>query len=111
MDIIFSSRKFERQCNEWRLLQKEHGEKRAKRIRQRLDELFAAENLDDISRFPPARAHELTGDRAGQISLDLDHPYRLIIAPNHNPHPTKEDGGLDWSQVTQIIILEIADTH
>jgi proteic killer suppression protein len=57
------------------------------------------------------RCHELTGDRAGQLSIDLDHPYRLIFSPNHDPIPERDAGGLDWSRVNAIRILEIADTH
>ena len=66
--------------------------------------------------WPPAsgnnRCHELTqGERKGHLSVDLDHPYRLIFIPNHNPVPKKPDGGLDWKQVTAITILGIEDTH
>lgn len=111
MDITFRSKKLERQCNDFRLLQKEHGLTRARKIRQRLDELRASDNLEVISRLPAARAHELGGDRNGQISVDLDHPFRLIFVPNHAPAPSKEDGGLDWSKVTKIIIFEIVDPH
>jgi proteic killer suppression protein len=53
----------------------------------------------------------LTGNRARQLSLDLDHPYRLIFEPAHNPIPRKDDGGLDWSKVTAIIIIGVEDTH
>ena len=49
--------------------------------------------------------------RAGQISLDLDGPYRLIFEVANNPIPLKTDGGLDWIQVTSIKILEVEDTH
>lgn len=54
---------------------------------------------------------ELLHDRTGQLSLDLDHPYRLIFVPAHEPIPVKSDGGLDWKQVTAIKILGVEDTH
>lgn len=57
------------------------------------------------------RCHELTGDRAGQLSIDLDHPYRLVFRPDHVPPPQRPEGGLDWSQVTAILIIEVVDTH
>jgi proteic killer suppression protein len=53
----------------------------------------------------------LTGDRRGQLSLDLVHPYRLIIEPADDPVPCKADGGLDWSRVTAIRVLGVEDTH
>ena len=43
--------------------------------------------------------------------MDLDHPYRLIFKPNHNPLPELEDGGLDLQAETKIILIEIVDTH
>lgn len=50
-------------------------------------------------------------DRALQLSLDLDHPYRLIFEPANEPIPTKPDGGLDWNKVTAVRILGVEDTH
>jgi len=66
--------------------------------------------LEDV-RNTPGRCHELTGNRAGELTLDLDGPYRLVFKPAHNPLPTKHDGGLDWTQVTAVIILGVEDTH
>jgi proteic killer suppression protein len=44
----------------------------------------------------PGRCHELHGDRAGELSLDLDHPYRLLFRPTADPGPGS-GGGLDWT--------------
>jgi proteic killer suppression protein len=70
-----------------------------------------ADTLADISYLPPTRCHELVGDRAGQFSLDLNHPYRLIIEPSHDPIPIKDNGGIDRSQVTIVLIIGMEDTH
>jgi len=43
--------------------------------------------------------------------MDAKHPYRLIFEPADNPPPTKDDGGLDWNEVTAIRIVEIEDYH
>lgn len=89
-----------------------YGEKRAKKIQRRLAELRAAEKLSDFPpKQPPSRCHELKGNLKGTLSVDLDHPYRLIFRPNHDIVPSKEDGGLDWDCVTAICILEVQDTH
>jgi proteic killer suppression protein len=74
-------------------------------------ELKAAISLDDISRLPPARCHELTGNRKGQLSVDLEHPYRLLFIPANNPLPETKNGGLDWPGVTEIEIIGVVDTH
>ncbi|MGA2602191.1 MAG: hypothetical protein ABSH09_34935 [Bryobacteraceae bacterium] len=59
----------------------------------------------------PGRCHELKGDRDGQLSIDLDGPYRLLFAPAHNPPPKKPDGGLDWKQVTAVVLAGLVNTH
>lgn len=79
-------------------------------LRRRLDTLVAVDDLE-MMRELPGRTHELKGSRQGQLSIDLDGPYRLIFEPAHNPVPQKEDSGLDWSQVTAIRILDVEDTH
>ena len=81
-------------------------------MRRRLDELDAAESLEVMRKFPQARCHELKGDRKGQLSVDLDQPYRLIFEPANEPIPRKPDGGLDWTKVNAIRILEVGvDYH
>jgi len=82
----------------------------AKRIRQRLDELRAAYVLEDM-KLLPGRCHELRHNRAGQLSLDLIHPQRLIFEPANDPIPRKPDGGLDWNLITAVKIIGIDDTH
>ena len=34
-----------------------------------------------------------------------------FISPGHDPRPEKEDGGLDWAQVTEIVVEEVIDYH
>lgn len=111
MDIIFKDGKFAKQCHDLKHLIRRHGPQRARLIRRRLDELRAADALSIMRTLPGARCHELKGDRFGQFSVDLDHPYRLIFQPVNNPLPTKPDGGLDWSKVTSIEIIGVEDTH
>lgn len=83
----------------------------ARKLQQRLMELHAAESLAEISHLPPPRCHELSGSKAGQFSIDLVHPYRLLFIPADDPVPLDDDGGIDREQVTEIEIIEIEDTH
>ncbi|MEA5510637.1 killer suppression protein [Crocosphaera sp. UHCC 0190] len=110
MDIVFQDPKLEKECNNQKLLQRKHGQDRAKRIRRRLDDLKAASTLEDMRNIP-GRCHELTNNRAGQLSLDLDHPYPLIFEPANNPIPRKPDWGLDWTKITTIRIIGVENTH
>lgn len=111
MEVLFSIRKLQRDCSGEREMIRRWGRPLARKLQQRLMELAAARTLADMSRLPPARCHELTLDRKGQLSVDLAQPYRLIFAPDHDPVPLKPDRGLDWAGVTRVLILEVADTH
>jgi plasmid maintenance system killer protein len=111
LDIIFNDKKLEKNCNDFKQAQRFYGEKRAKKLRQRLDELRAADVLADISNLPPPRMHQLVNNRKGEISVDLDQPYRLIFMVANEPVPLKDDGGIDLSKVTAILIKGVEDTH
>ena len=111
MRIFFKSKRLQKVCSQQGEAIKLLGSKRAGKLMQRMMELQAARTLADISHPPPARCHALTGKRGGQLSDDLEHPYRLLFIPAHDPVPTRADGGLDWRLVTEIEILEIVDTH
>ena len=110
MIILFQDPDFQEECNNDKLLKRRQGDRRSKKIRQRLDDLKAAENLSAMKSLP-GRCHELKGEHHGHLSLDLDHPWRLIFAPADNPPALKGDGGMDWDNVRVVIILGIEDTH
>lgn len=111
MNILFKNQKLRKQCNNYPLLVRAYGSRCAELIRRRLDELRAADSLEALRYLPRARCHELKGNRAGQLSVDLVHPYRLIFRPADDPIPQKADGGLDWAGITSVEILKVEDTH
>lgn len=82
-----------------------------KKIRQRLDEFDAAENLAVIGLLPGPHCEELKGNRAGELSVRAHDGMRIIFRPMHSPLPLKADGGLDWSAVTLLQIISIEDYH
>ncbi|MBC2705546.1 killer suppression protein [Desulfobacula sp.] len=111
MDISFKSKKLQKICSTRKSALKELGQTKGNKLMQRMSELNAAIALSDISHLPPARLHELTGNRKGQFSVDLEYPYRLLFIPNNKPIPMKKDGGLDKANINKIKITEIEDTH
>ena len=111
MEVSFATKSMQKRCSEEKAMQKQWGKNLARRLRQRLMELRAAATLQDICRTPPARCHELKGNRKGQLSVDLEHPYRLIFKPDRSPVPRRKDGGLDWDSVTKVLVIEVVDTH
>lgn len=113
MDIAFATKKLQKELSEAKVMVKVHGAIRAKKLRVIMISLRAAHDLSTFAppMSPPHHCHELTGNRKGQLKLDLDHPYRLVFRPDHNPMPLREEGGLDWQSVTAVKIIEIGDTH
>jgi plasmid maintenance system killer protein len=111
MDIVFKNHKIEKEFNDERALRRNRGDRQAELIMQRMTELKAAAKLEDMRHIPGPRCHELKGNLKGQLSVDLNHPYRLLFVPNHEPVPQLAAGGLDWTKVTQIRILGVQDTH
>lgn len=111
MDILFQDRKLEKVCNDQSQLVRKFGPQRAKLLWRRLGELRVAETLEVMRSLPQVRCHELKGNRAGTLAVDLDHPYRLIFESANEPIPRKPDGGLDWTKVTVIRILAVEDYH
>lgn len=111
MIISFGSWKLEKILSDEKALIRRYGPEQAKKIQQRLFELLAAENLEALRTLPQIRAHELTGNRSGQISLDVKQPFRLLVTPDYENPPLKEDGGFDWKKIRKVKILKVEDTH
>lgn len=111
MELSFANRKLAKELADEKSIMRSYGADNGRRICQRLADLMAAANLETLRFLPQLRAHELTGDHVGQISVDVKHPYRLLILADHDETPRKPDGGLDWKRVTKVKILEIVDTH
>lgn len=110
MDILVATPQLKDLFNNTRALQSGYGDDRAKKVRRRLDDLRAATSLQDIYRMP-GRLHELKGNRKGQLSIVVAGALRIILEPANEPVPTRADGGLDWSRVTQVRILEIVEDY
>lgn len=113
MNIVFKTTKLRKECNEEKRMMRVHGPRRAKVLKLRLAQLKAAETLSILGPpyKGPGRCHELVGEMAGLLSVDLDGPYRLIFAPADDPPAKREDGGLDWSRIQTIEVVDIKDTH
>jgi len=111
VELSFANRKLTKELADEKTIVRNYGADNGRRICQRLAQLMAADDLETLRLLPQTRAHELTGDRAGQISVDVRHPYRLLLVPDHEEIPRKPDGGLDWMRVTKVKILGIVDTH
>lgn len=111
MEISCSTKKLAKLLGNQKEVLRTFGPDNGRRILLRLTQIAAADTLADLSRLPQTRVHELKADRNEQISVDVKHPYRLLMVPDHAETPRKPDGGLDWARITRITVLEIKDTH
>jgi len=110
MEIIFANNQIRKICTDDKTTRKELGQNGARVLTNRLEQIKRFDNLE-LLRFEPGRWHELTGDRWGQLACNLDGPNRLVFEPGHSPRPLKPDGGLDWTRVTIVELIEIIDYH
>jgi len=110
VEINYKSRKLERQLTDPKVMMKSFGQL-ARKVNQRLKDLSDADNLAIMKTIPASKCHELTGDRKGELAVDVSGNYRMIFEPNHIPVPIKYDGGLNWEEVTKIQINGIEDYH
>lgn len=110
MEIRFATKKLEKSCSLERDRARAYGPDAAKALLGRLTQLYAAADLSAM-RSLPGGCHELLGDRRGEFAVNLTKGLRLVFQPTEQPPPTKPDGGIDWSEVTAITILEVTDYH
>ena len=110
MKISFADKTLGKLANDDRKLVKELGKIRAEKIKARLAQIKFANTLEDV-RYLPGNYHELTGNRKGQWSCDLDQPYRMVFTPHESPIPTNAFGQYIWLEITGIEVLEIINYH
>ena len=55
--------------------------------------------------------HQLEHDRRGQFAIRLTESDRPILEPIHDPLPLLDDGGVDISKVTAIVIIGVVNYH
>ena len=110
MNISFESKDLRKYANDDRLAVRKLGARRAELFKQRLDDLRAAETLEDV-RHLPGHYHEMRENRKGQWACELDQPYRLIFEPHENPIPTNEHAQNNWLEIKGVESVENVNYH
>lgn len=108
MEVTYLNKKLKKLCDQSQEAQKKLGANCARKLRSRLADLKAAESVTGLVAGKP---HPLRGDRLGQYAVSLQGGVRLVFESANEPVPQKEDGGIDWSQVTAVRIVFIGDYH
>lgn len=110
MEVTFADERLKKICESAAERKKRFGEPAAAKLKSRLDDLDAAQSMQDMRNLP-GHWEELKGQRGGQFSCRLAGGLRLIVCPKRQPPPTKPDGGLDWLALDQVTVLEVVDYH
>ena len=110
MIILFGNKRIRKICTDPKEMRKQCGQAIADQLQKRLDDLTAANRLSDMVNLP-GKCHELQHNRDECLAVHLDKMERLIFQAANDPIPRKEDGGLDWTQIDTIRILEIKNYH
>lgn len=110
MEITFKTKKLEKLANDYKSCQRVLGPIRAKLFNMRISDMRDVLSLEAVRNLP-GKYHELTGNRKGQWSCDLDQPYRLIFEPHEYPIPILPGGSARWIEIKGVEIIEIVDYH
>ncbi|WP_455819590.1 hypothetical protein [Clostridium butyricum] len=105
MILYYKSTKDQKILSNERLLYKNYKKVHADKIKSRLTELKAANNLNEISTTPPPRRHKLGGGYDDCWGIDYSPNYRIIIKPCGTYDIN------DLTTITEIKILALEDYH
>lgn len=104
MVISYSSKKLERILTDDRLLNKYYSND-YQRIKNRLSEMAAANNLFEIPETPPPRRHKLEGNYRECWGINYLKNDRFVIKPKGNFDIN------DLSSIVEIEIIALEDYH
>lgn len=110
MEVLFKNNKLEKSLSTDKGLLKSYG-KLAKKIKQRINQLESADNLEVILKLPALRLHQHIGKGKGFWSIDIQENWRILFLINQDPIPSLEDGGVDLKAITIISIVSVEDPH
>ena len=108
MNIDYANSAIRTLCDRRSKAVKKLGAETADKLAHRLQQLEAAETLQDISNFGTShrgpRLHWLQGRLAGSLAVNITGKLRLIFKP-------KNTSLKDYKQIDSIIIIQIKDIH
>lgn len=110
MEIRYKTKKLEKSLTTDNGLLRTYG-RLAKKIKQRMQQLKSAENLETIQQLSVLRLHSYKGKEEGIWSIDIQENWRILFRLENDPIPKLADGGVDIKAITIIKIISIMDPH
>lgn len=106
MKISYANSQLQKLCDDERKATQKLGADSAQKLRNRIDDLVAAEKLADVRVGKP---HPLVGDLAGCFAFSLAGGWRLVLRPIDAP--LNKTGDIDWPAVRSVQIYKIENYH
>lgn len=98
MNIIYKNNKIMKVCTDAKISDRIYGKVMSEKIQMRIDEITAADNVEELIMYHIGRCHQLSNNRKGQYAMDLVHPHRLVFEKHGN-------------EIQVANIIEIVDYH
>lgn len=122
MDIFFATAELQKECNDFGLLVERYGAVLAPLIRRRLDELYNANNMEEMRALGRSRGQELCREDGPRLRIDIDGTRYLSVEPGDylpadkdpSDPPSRdeegkaeEEGRPDFSRIRSVRILGV----
>ena len=108
MELAFATRFIREICENESTATREFGKEVTGKLKRRLADLRAATAVEDLVVGHP---REIDARGFGRFAIDLCEGYYIVFAANHADIPMVESGGVNWSKVSRVKILKIANEN
>lgn len=98
MQVEYKTKTMEKVCTDASVASKKYGSEMAEKIQLRIDQIRAADSVEQMVQFRIGRCHQLQGNRKNQYAVDLVQPQRLVFEKKGN-------------EIQIANIIEIVDYH
>jgi hypothetical protein len=105
IQLAFESKTLRSICENEDYAQREFGVRVAEKLKHRLADLTSCTSIRDL--VVGRRPRTADSEHGRQMIVDLAEGYEMLLEVNHPKPPVNETGGIDWSRVTRIKILDI----
>lgn len=108
LELAFATKSLRQLCENEARAKRDLGGTVAEKLKRRLADLRAAECVKDLI---AGRPHEVEGATHRHFAVSLCEGARIVFCANHNTIPLEKSGGVDWSKVSRVKILEVTNSH
>ncbi|MCA0454050.1 MAG: hypothetical protein LCI00_08765 [Chloroflexi bacterium] len=106
MQIVFATHDIRAEANSFQMMTIKYGEQKAWKIRQRLDEIAAAPNLDDLARLPATKCKCMDEEKSLICVVTL-HPFVLVFDMARNFDSRVKAINALWKKVDLVEIMNL----